>query len=67
MGGCGEEGDFGVFLVFGVGKEGREGFFVFRFFLGGRLCGWEGFCVGVVKKEAAALVCVLDGGDGVRQ
>ncbi len=39
-GGCGREGDFG----------GREGFFVFGFFLGGRPCGWAGFCVGVCEE-----------------
>ena len=67
-GGCGEDGDFCVFSVFGRGKEGREGFFVFRFFFGGRPCGWAGFCVGVCEQGGCPpLVWVLVGGDGVRQ
>ena len=57
-------GRFWCFSGFGRGKEEREGFFVFGFF-------WEGGSVVsvlvCVKKEAAPLVWVLFGGDGVRQ
>ena len=43
------------------------GFFSFFDFFGGRVCGWAGFLLVCVKKEAAPLVWVLVGGDGVRQ
>ena len=39
-----------VFLGVWKGKRGAGGFFVFRFFLGGRPCGWAGFCVGVCEE-----------------
>ena len=60
-------GRFWCFSVFGRGKEEREGFFVFRFFLEGGSVAGQVFVLVCVKKEAAPLVCVLVGGDGVRQ
>jgi hypothetical protein len=67
-GGCGHEGDFGVFRCLEGEKRGGRVFSFFDFFSEGGSCGWAGFRVGVcVKKEAAPLVWVLVGGDGVRQ
>ena len=54
-----------ILVFFGVwrGKRGAGGFFVFGFFsVAGQV-----FVLVCVKKEAAPLVCVLFGGDGVRQ
>ena len=56
-------------MFFGVwqGKRGAGGFFGFSIiFWGGFLAG-QVFVLVCVKKEAAPLVCVLVGGDGVRQ
>ena len=52
--------------MFGRGKEGREGFFVFGFFLEGGSVAGQVFVLVCVKKEAAPLVCMLFGGVGVR-
>ncbi len=46
------------------------GFFRFWIFLGGRLCGWAGFCVGACEKGGCPpppLIGEVFGGDGVRQ
>ncbi len=41
-----------ILVLFGVwqGKRGAGGFFRFSIFVGRRLCGWAGFCVGVCEK-----------------
>ena len=59
-----------ILVFFGAwqGKWGGRVFSFFDFFSEGGSCGWAGFRVGVcVKKEAAPLVWVLVGDDGVRQ
>ena len=60
-------GRFWCFSVFGRGKEGREDFFRFSIFLEGGSVAGQVFVLVCVKKEAAPLVWVLVGGDGVRQ
>jgi len=60
-------GRFLCFSVFGRGKEGWEGFFVFGFFSEGGSVSGQVFVLVCVKKEAVPLVWVLVGGVGVRQ
>ncbi len=48
-------------------KRGGRGFFVFGFFFEGGSVAGQVFVLVCVKKEAAPLVYVLFGGDGVRQ
>ena len=55
------------FSVFGRGQEGREDFFRFSIFLEGGSVAGQVFVLVCVKKEAAPLVWVWFGGDGVMQ
>ncbi len=65
-GGSREEGDFGVFR--GLAGEKRSGrVFSFFVFFGGRSVAGQVFVLVCVKKEAAPLLWVLVGGDGVRR
>ena len=56
-----------VFLGVWKGKRGAGGFFRFSIFLEGGSVAGQVFVLVCVKQEAAPLVWVLVGGDGVRQ